>query len=113
MHIHGWEEIIAAAEESEDSPVTGTVTEVIKGGLIVVTEWHPRLCAGFSGDCFEKRSAWRISCIRKSNFVLSRLTVRRRRAVGSIRSVLRDERKALAEKFWETVEEWQGSTPAR
>ena len=29
----------------------------------------------------------------------------RRRAVGSIRSVLRDERKALAEKFWETVEE--------
>ena len=29
----------------------------------------------------------------------------RRRAVGSIRSVLADERKAQAEKFWETAEE--------
>ena len=29
----------------------------------------------------------------------------RRRAVGSIRSVLKDERKALADKFWETAEE--------
>ena len=29
----------------------------------------------------------------------------RRRAVGSIRSVLKDERKAMAEKFWETAEE--------
>ena len=28
----------------------------------------------------------------------------RRRAVGSIRSVLKDERKALADKFWETAE---------
>ena len=28
----------------------------------------------------------------------------RRRAVGSIRSVLKDERKKLAEKFWETAE---------
>ena len=34
--IHGWE-VIAAAEESKEV-LTGTVTEVIKGGLIVVTE---------------------------------------------------------------------------
>ncbi len=34
----------------------------------------------------------------------------RRRAVGSIRSVLREERKAAQEKFWEQVEEGQHYT---
>ncbi len=39
------------------------------------------------------------------NFRIIEVNRGRRRAVGSIRSVLRDERKALAEKFWETAEE--------
>ena len=37
----------------------------------------------------------------------------RRRAVGSIRSVLREERKAAQEKFWEQIEGSASSTPAR
>lgn len=100
--IQGWENI-AAAEESKEV-LTGVVTDIIKGGLIVVTQgirvFVPASQATASrndplDDLLRKEVKLRIIEVNRQ----------RRRAVGSIRSVLRDERKALAEKFWETVEE--------
>ena len=100
--IKGWE-VIAAAEESGEV-LTGTVTEIIKGGLIAVTNgirvFIPASQATASrgeslDDLLKKEVRFRIIEVNRG----------RRRAVGSIRSVLRDEKKALAEKFWETAEE--------
>jgi (E)-4-hydroxy-3-methyl-but-2-enyl pyrophosphate reductase len=98
----GWE-IVTAAEENE-AVLTGVVTEVIKGGVIAVANgvrvFIPASQATASrGDALEdllkKEVQFRIIEVNRS----------RRRAVGSIRSVLKDERKIQAEKFWETAEE--------
>ena len=100
--IKGWE-AVAAAEESQEV-LTGVVTEVIKGGVIAVTNgirvFIPASQATASrGDSLDellkKEVQFRIIEVNRS----------RRRAVGSIRSVLKDLRKAQAEKFWETAEE--------
>ena len=99
--IKGWE-TIAAAEESGEV-LTGVVTEVIKGGVIAVTNgirvFIPASQATASrgdslDDLLKKEVKFRIIEVNRG----------RRRAVGSIRSVLRDEKKAQAEKFWETAE---------
>lgn len=98
----GWE-TVSAAEESQEV-LTGVVTEVIKGGLIAVSNgvrvFIPASQATASrGDSLDellkKEVKFRIIEVNRS----------RRRAVGSIRSVLKDERKVLADKFWETAEE--------
>lgn len=100
--IKGWE-AVAAAEESQEV-LTGVVTEVIKGGVIAVTNgirvFIPASQATASrgdslDDLLKKEVQFRIIEVNRS----------RRRAVGSIRSVLKDLRKAQAEKFWETAEE--------
>ncbi len=98
----GWE-TVTAAEENE-AVLSGVVTEVIKGGLIAVTNgvrvFIPASQATASrGDPLE-------DLLKKEvNFRIIEVNRGRRRAVGSIRSVLRDERKVQAEKFWETAEE--------
>ena len=100
--IHGWE-VIAAAEESKEV-LTGTVTEVIKGGLIVVTEGI-RVFVPASQATASRNDPLEDLLHQEVKLRIIEVNRQRRRAVGSIRSVLRDERKALAEKFWETVEE--------
>lgn len=98
----GWETVIAA--EENEAVLKGVVTEVIKGGVIAVTNgvriFIPASQATASrGDSLEdllkKEVFFRIIEVNRS----------RRRAVGSIRSVLKDARKIEADKFWETVEE--------
>lgn len=98
----GWETVVAA-EENQDV-LTGVVTEVIKGGVIAVTNgvrvFIPASQATASrGDSLE-------DLLKKEvKFRIIEVNRGRRRAVGSIRSVLKDERKKQAEKFWETAEE--------
>ncbi|NLJ31720.1 MAG: bifunctional 4-hydroxy-3-methylbut-2-enyl diphosphate reductase/30S ribosomal protein S1 [Clostridiales bacterium] len=100
--LKGWE-TVAAAEESQEV-LTGMVTEVVKGGVIAVTNgvrvFIPASQATASRgepleDLLKKEVQFRIIEVNRG----------RRRAVGSIRSVLKDERKKQAEKFWETAEE--------
>lgn len=98
----GWETVVAA-EENQDVLI-GVVTEVIKGGVIAVTNgvrvFIPASQATASrGDSLE-------DLLKKEvKFRIIEVNRGRRRAVGSIRSVLKDERKLQAEKFWETAEE--------
>jgi (E)-4-hydroxy-3-methyl-but-2-enyl pyrophosphate reductase len=98
----GWENVVAA--EENEAVLSGVVTEVIKGGVIAVTNgvrvFIPASQATASrGDLLEdllkKEVQFRIIEVNRS----------RRRAVGSIRSVLKDARKIQADKFWETAEE--------
>jgi 4-hydroxy-3-methylbut-2-enyl diphosphate reductase len=97
----GWEKIVDA-EESQ-AVLEGTVTDIVKGGVIAATEgvkvFIPASQATASRsdpleDLLNKNVKFRIIEVNRN----------RRRAVGSIRSVLKDERKALQEKFWETAE---------
>ena len=97
----GWDKIVAASEDQ--SVLEGVVTQVVKGGLIAVTNgvrvFIPASRSGVSrGEPLD-------GMLKKGvKFRIIEVNRGRRRAVGSIRSVLKDERKALEEKFWETAE---------
>lgn len=105
--VKGWEDM-AAAEEN-DEVLSGKVTEIVKGGVIVVYHgvrvFIPASQATANrGDELEPLKGTEVQ------FRIIEVNRQRRRAVGSIRSVLRDERKAQQEKFWETAEEGQEFT---
>lgn len=96
-------ETIAAAEESGEV-LTGVVTEVIKGGLIAVSN-GVRVFIPASQATASRSDSLEDLLKKEVKFRIIEVNRGRRRAVGSIRSVLKDERKAQAEKFWETAEE--------
>ncbi|HIZ83538.1 MAG TPA: bifunctional 4-hydroxy-3-methylbut-2-enyl diphosphate reductase/30S ribosomal protein S1 [Firmicutes bacterium] len=104
--IAGWDKVVAAKDSEEI--LEGTVTEIIKGGLIAVTEnvrvFIPASQATLSrGEPLDELKG------QKVRFRIIEIG-RGRRAIGSIRSVLREERKALEEKFWQQVEVGQHYT---
>ncbi len=98
----GWENV-AAAEENE-AVLTGVVTEVIKGGVIAVTN-GVRVFIPASQATSSRSDSLENLLKKEVQFRIIEVNRSRRRAVGSIRSVLKDAKKALAEKFWETAEE--------
>ena len=97
----GWEAVTAAAED-------GTIldgTEILpKGGIIAVTR-GVRVFIPASQATASRGEPLEGLLKKDVRFRIIEVNRGRRRAVGSIRSVLADERKALAEKFWETAEE--------
>lgn len=98
----GWE-VVAAAEE-DGTILTGTVTEIIKGGVIAVTN-GVRVFIPASQATASRGEPLDGLLKQEVEFRIIEVNRSRRRAVGSIRSVLQDARKAQAEKFWETAEE--------
>ena len=99
----GWEAVAAAAEDG--TILDGTVTEILpKGGIIAVT--HGVRVFIPASQATASRGEPLEGLLKKDvRFRIIEVNRGRRRAVGSIRSVLADERKALADKFWETAEE--------
>ncbi|NLB37494.1 MAG: bifunctional 4-hydroxy-3-methylbut-2-enyl diphosphate reductase/30S ribosomal protein S1, partial [Clostridiales bacterium] len=99
-----WNEIIDAAET--DTVFEGTVVEVIKGGILVLVNgvrvFVPASLATESrGDSLE--------ALLNTNVKLRIIEVnrQRKRAVGSIRAVLKDSRKEAADAFWAQAAEGQ------
>lgn len=97
--IAGWDKIVAAKENNEI--LTGTVSEVIKGGVVVLTGgiriFIPASQATLSkNDSLDELKGQEVS------FRIIEIG-RRRRAIGSIRSVLREQRKEEMAKFWEEI----------
>lgn len=107
--IKGWEDMAKA--EEEEAILSGKVTEVVKGGVIVVFNgvrvFVPASQATANrGDDLEALKGT------EAQFRIIEVNRQRRRAVGSIRSVLRDERKAQQGKFWDEAfegEEFSGT----
>ncbi len=96
--IAGWDNVVKAKESGD--VLSGTVTEVIKGGVIVNCEgirvFVPASQATANrGDALEDLKGQTVS------FRIIEIG-RGRRAVGSIRSVLRDQKREAAQKFWES-----------
>lgn len=98
----GWEKVVAAADDQ--SVLDGVVSEVIKGGLIAVTE-GVRVFIPASQATASRSDPLDALLKKQVKFRIIEVNRSRKRAVGSIRSVLKDEKKALEEKFWETAEE--------
>ena len=97
----GWDKIVDA-EESQ-AVLDGTVVEVVKGGVIAVTE-GARVFIPASQATASRNDPLEDLLKKQVKFRIIEVNRGRKRAVGSIRSVLRDERKAQEEKFWETAE---------
>ena len=97
--IAGWDDIVAAKESGEI--VTGVVRDIIKGGVVAYSNnirvFIPASQATASrGEPLEdlkgKEVSFRIIEIGRGH-----------RAVGSIRSVLKEQRKAAEDKIWENI----------
>ena len=102
-----WEDIENAVENK--TVLEGIVTEENKGGIVVsvkgVRVFVPASQSGLPKDSdlsqlIKQRVQLRVTEVNRA----------RRRVVGSIRSVLREQRKAAQAKFWESVEEGQEFT---
>lgn len=99
--IKGWDEIIKANEE--DTPVTGFVTDVVKGGVIAVAK-GVRVFIPASQATATRGEPLENLLKKEVSFKIIEVNKGRRRAVGSIRAILKEERQKLADKFWETAE---------
>ena len=105
--MKGWDEIQEAQEANEI--LTGKVIEVVKGGVIVL-KGAMRIFVPASQATASRGEDLNALLNQEVRFRIIEVNRQRRRAVGSIRSVLREERKAAQEKFWETIEEGQEFT---
>lgn len=103
----GWD-IIQTAQENGDI-LDGKVIEVVKGGVIVLWEGM-RVFVPASQATVSRGEDLQVLQGQEVRFRVIEVDRKRRRAVGSIRSVLREERKAAQAKFWEQVEEGQEYT---
>lgn len=99
--IAGWDNIVAAKNSNEI--LTGTVKDIVKGGVVVFTNgvrvFIPASQATASrGDSLEDLKGTEVS------FRIIEIG-RGRRAIGSIRSVLREQRRESEEKIWNSIAE--------
>ena len=101
-----WDKIEAAKEN--DEVVSGTVTDVVKGGVIVVVSGvrvfvPASLATASRGDSLDE--------LLKTKVDLKIIEVKsergRKKAIGSIKAVIREARKAAEEAFWAQAEEGQ------
>ncbi len=99
--IKGWEDVVKAHEE--DTILEGTVLNVVKGGVIAVTN-GVRVFIPASQATASRHDPLEGLVKKSVRFKIIEINKGRRRAVASIRAVLKDERKKLAEKFWENAE---------
>ncbi len=94
----------AIRQAHEDGTVLeGVVTEVVKGGVLVLTNGIKIFIpASMTSD----RKVEDLNTLLKKDvrFKVIEVNDRRRRAVGSIRAVLAEEKKAKQEEFWANVE---------
>lgn len=99
--MEGFEKIMGAVETGE--VFTGVVVEVVKGGLLVLT--HGVKVFIPASQATSSRNEDLAPMLKKQvDFKILEVNRSRRRAVGSIRAIERERRKALEAKFWEDVQ---------
>lgn len=97
-----WKDIVAAYDNNEI--LEGKVIEVVKGGVIIsVLANRVFIPASQTGVPRDGDLSTLVGTTQRIKIIEVRNE--RRRAYGSIRAVLREERKAKEKAFWETVEE--------
>lgn len=97
----GFEEILKAKEEG--TVLTGTVTNVVKGGVLVITNGVKVFVP--ASQATARRDDKLEELLKKSvEFKIIDVNEARQRAVGSIRAVAKEARAAAQAKFFETAE---------
>ena len=97
--IAGWDKVVDAKESAE--VLTGVVRDVIKGG-VVVTVAGVRVFIPASQATLSRNESIDELKGKEVSFRIIEIG-RGRRAIGSIRSVLIEERKAAQSKIWESI----------
>lgn len=100
--IAAWDKIVSA--EGTDEILEGVVTDVVRGGVIVVSN-NARLFIPASLATASRNDKLEDLVNKTVRFKVIEVNKQRRRAVGSIRAVLKEERKAAEEKFWAEAQE--------
>lgn len=97
----GFDKIVKAKEE--DAVLEGTVTSVVKGGVIVLYEGTRVFIP--ASQATARRDEKLEELVKKTvKFRIIDLNEQKGKAVGSIRQVLAAEKDAAKNKFWETVQ---------
>lgn len=100
--VKGWDDIVKASEDK--TVVSGVVTDVIKGGLLASVN-GVKVFVPASQSGVTRNENLDILLHKNVKMYIIEINKGRKRAVGSIRQVLRDERKKLAENVWNEIEE--------
>jgi len=97
----GFEKIVKAKEE--DTVLEGTVSSVVKGGVIIFYEGTRVFIP--ASQAAARRDEKLENLVKKTvRFKIIEVNEQRGKAVGSIRAVLNAERDAARTKFWDTVQ---------
>ena len=105
--MKGWDEIAEAQEK--DEVLTGKVIEVVKGGVVVL-KGAMRIFIPASQATASRGDDLNELMGKEVRFRIIEVNRQRRRAVGSIRSVLREERRAAQQGVWDSLEVGQEFT---
>ena len=97
--IAGWDNIVAAKDSGEI--ITGFVKEVIKGGVVAYTN-NVRVFIPASQATASRNDSLEDLKGKEVSFRIIEIG-RGRRAIGSIRSVLREQKKAMEDKIWAEI----------
>ncbi len=99
--IAGFEKVMGAADSGEI--LEGVVVEVVKGGVLALTN-GVRVFIPASQATMSRNEPLENLLKKPVSFKILEVNRQRRRAVGSITAVLKEQRKELQEKFWADVE---------
>lgn len=94
---------VVEAAAGTDEILEGTVVEVVKGGVIVVTD-GVRVFIPASQATASRNEPLEGLLKQNVKFRVLEVNAQRKRAIGSIKSVLAEERKAKQAAFWENIE---------
>ncbi|MCX7715022.1 MAG: bifunctional 4-hydroxy-3-methylbut-2-enyl diphosphate reductase/30S ribosomal protein S1 [Clostridia bacterium] len=99
--MENWKKIKEAYESK--TILEGKVIQVVKGGVIALTEGNKVFIPARQAS---ERFIQDLSTLLNANvkFRIIELDEKRKRVIGSVRSVLEEERKGLEEKFWASAE---------
>ncbi len=98
--IAGWDKIASAKESGEI--LTGIVKDIIKGGVVAYTN-NVRVFIPASQATLSRNDSLEELKGKEVSFRIIEIG-RGRRAIGSIRNVLREQRKEMEEKIWADIE---------
>lgn len=102
--IQAWEDVMKASED--ETVLEGVVTDVIRGGVLASTN-GVRVFIPASLATASRNEPLEGLLKQHVKFRIIEVNKQRRRAVGSIRAVLKEERKAAEDAFWAQAEEGQ------
>ncbi|MBR7160869.1 MAG: S1 RNA-binding domain-containing protein, partial [Clostridia bacterium] len=98
---NNWAKIVAAKENNE--VLEGKITEAVKGGVIAYA-LSQKIFIPASQTNVPKNGDLQSIVGTKQKFKIIEIKEDRKRAIGSIRIIIREERKALLENFWANIE---------